>query len=96
MKNDVDVVFHDILLQKTMRFDGDGMSGFKLRDSIAQAQLVSLYASQAESVRLDLERQARAGEDIVVHIRGKDYYIDEVATPLPLEGQQSEVLFWER
>jgi hypothetical protein len=36
------------------------------------------------------------GENIAVHIRGKDYYIDEIATPLPLDGQLSEVLFWER
>ena len=83
MKNDVDVVFHDILLQKTMRFDGDGMSGFKLRDSTAQAQLVSLYASQAESVRLDLERQARAGEEVIASsirngMRGRESALAEV------------------
>jgi hypothetical protein len=63
--NDVDVVFHDILLQKAMRQDGDGITGFKLRDSLAQAQLVGLYATQAESVRNDLERQCRANDEVV-------------------------------
>lgn len=63
--NDVDVVFHDILLQKAMRQDGDSITGFRLRDSLAQAQLVGLYATQAESVRNDLERQCRANDEVV-------------------------------
>ena len=83
MRNDVDVVFHDILLQKAMRFDGDCMSGYKLRDSTAQAQLVGLYASQAESVRMDLERQARAGEEVISSsirngVRGRESALIEV------------------
>jgi HPt (histidine-containing phosphotransfer) domain-containing protein len=65
MINDVDVVFHDILLQKAMRQDGDSYTGYKLRDSSAHAQLVGLYATQAESVRSDLERQSRASEEVV-------------------------------
>ena len=65
MINDVNVVFHDILLQKAMRQDGDNYTGFKLRDSAAHAHLVGLYAAQAESVRIDLERQSRASEEVV-------------------------------
>jgi hypothetical protein len=44
--------------------------------------------------QIDFHR--RKGETLAVHIKGRDYYIDEVATPLPLEGRASEVLFWER
>jgi hypothetical protein len=72
MINDVDVVFHDILLQKAMRQDGDSYTGYKLRDSSAHAQLVGLYATQAESVRSDLERQSRASEEVVAISTGHE------------------------
>lgn len=81
MINDVDVVFHDILLQKAMRQDGDSYTGFKLRDSSAHAQLVGLYATQAESVRSDLERQSRAVEEVVA-----------ISTGNELRGQGSALL----
>ena len=81
MINDVDVVFHDILLQKAMRQDGDSYTGYKLRDSSAHAQLVGLYATQAESVRSDLERQRRASEEVVA-----------ISTGNELRGQGSALL----
>ena len=72
MINDVDVVFHDILSQKAMRQDGDSYTGYKLRDSSAHAKLVGLYATQAESVRSDLERQSRASEEVVAISTGHE------------------------
>ena len=81
MIKDVDVVFHDILLQKAMRQDGDSYTGYKLRDSSAHAQLVGLYATQAESVRSDLERQSRAVEEVVA-----------ISTGNELRGQGSALL----
>lgn len=63
--NDEEVAFRDILLLKAMRQDGDIMTGYKFRDSSSQAQLVGLYAMQAETIRKDLEKQARANDEVI-------------------------------
>ena len=63
--NDEEVAFRDILLLKAMRQDGDIITGYKFRDSSSQAQLVGLYAMQADSVRKDLEKQARANDEVI-------------------------------
>ena len=63
--NDEEVAFRDILLLTAMRQDGDIMTGYKFRDSSSQAKLVGLYAMQAEMVRKDLEKQARANDEVI-------------------------------
>ena len=53
--NDEQVAFCDILSQKAMRDDGEYHTGYKLRDTLSQAQLVNMYSIQAETSRQGYE-----------------------------------------
>jgi len=68
-----------------------GYELFRVQTS-SRKMMVTLNAKDLSQIDFHKEQ----GGIIVCHIRGRDYYIDTTATPLPLEGQQSEVLFWER
>lgn len=68
-----------------------GYEAFRVQTS-SRKLMVTLNAKDLSQV----DFHKTQGENIVFHIRGRDYYLDETATPLPLEGQQTEGLFWER
>jgi Nuclear pore protein 84 / 107 len=67
--NEEQGAFCDVLSQRAMRVDGEYRTGYKLRDSLSQAQLVSMYSSQVEASRQGFERQIRArGESLSMGI----------------------------